>query len=576
LLNDRGCFEHDLTRAELKARGINKRVVGMRMLLESKVVNGVFDKMKARNVAQGHRQALRKGVDYTTVFAAAPDLATARIIQALVVLFGFKRVTLDVLQAYLIGKAEEGQQYPMRYPAGRIREEHRDPKTGEERYALLIGNLYGMPTASRVFSQERDRLLLEELPKRHPGVEIAQMEYGPCLFKIKRKGIGFVSLHVDDADGCFEFAEDGQWWAEATNDLFKTDKQPGIKLVDPGHMLGASRTLNETEDGHREMVLNQVAYIEDMWSRFSHHRKGKRAPSTPMPGKGDDCPPALDEELRPVGVTDEEAREVHELGYRKLIGELLWPARNTSPTVAAGVSMLSKCLHRPSMGAWRSALHLLHFLYANRETGIRFNDRGNLEPVCYYDSGFYQDAIGHKPQYGYVIYWAGGPLVWRSKKHVHIALSSSEAEYMTLTHAYKHVKWLRSLLTEMGFGYMVDKPTKMIGDNKNATDWAVERMITDGNRHIDIQYMKIREVVRKGEVEPVWIKGKMNPSDILTKAVDRTVIEELMKKLTGYEIIEGITERYIDGKLTAEAFTLAMIVKLYHDIRAGKHYKMKL
>ena len=49
-----------------------------------------------------------------------------------------------------------------------------------------------------------------------------------------------------------------------------------------------------------------------------------------------------------------------------------------------------------------------------------------------------------------------------------------------------------------------------------------------------------------------------------------------MKKLTGYEIIEGITERYIDGKQTTEAFALAMLVKLYYDIRAGKHYKMKL
>ena len=49
-----------------------------------------------------------------------------------------------------------------------------------------------------------------------------------------------------------------------------------------------------------------------------------------------------------------------------------------------------------------------------------------------------------------------------------------------------------------------------------------------------------------------------------------------MKKLTGYEIIEGITERYIDGKLATEAFALAMIAKLYHDLRAGKHYKMKL
>ena len=54
-LNDRGCFEHDLTRAELRKRGIHKRVIGMRMLLESKVVNGEWSKAKARNVAQGHK-----------------------------------------------------------------------------------------------------------------------------------------------------------------------------------------------------------------------------------------------------------------------------------------------------------------------------------------------------------------------------------------------------------------------------------------------------------------------------------------------------------------------------------------
>ena len=38
--------------------------------------------------------------------------------------------------------------------------------TGEERYALITGNLYGLPTSARVFSQERDRLLLEEMPRR--------------------------------------------------------------------------------------------------------------------------------------------------------------------------------------------------------------------------------------------------------------------------------------------------------------------------------------------------------------------------------------------------------------------------
>ena len=45
------------------------------------------------------------------------------------------------------------------------------------------------------------------------------------------------------------------------------------------------------------------------------------------------------------------------LGYRKLVGELLWPMRNTSPAIAAAMSTLSKCVHRPSMGAWLAALH---------------------------------------------------------------------------------------------------------------------------------------------------------------------------------------------------------------------------
>ena len=52
---------------------------------------------------------LTKGVDYTTVFVAAPDLATGRIIQALCVLFNFVRAKMDIMQAYLIGKAEKGQ-----------------------------------------------------------------------------------------------------------------------------------------------------------------------------------------------------------------------------------------------------------------------------------------------------------------------------------------------------------------------------------------------------------------------------------------------------------------------------------
>ena len=139
---------------------------------------------------------------------------------------------------------------------------------------------------------------------------------------------------------------------------------------------------------------------------------------------------------------------------------------------------------------------------------------------------------------------------------------------MTLTHAYRHVKWLISLLTEMGFGWMVSDPIECYGDNRNANDWAVEKMISDGNRHIDICYMKIRERVRMGEILPVWIEGKKNPSDILTKAVEKAVIETLMGQLTGREPIEGLTLRDVakDGREFETVDALVAEIYMYADI----------
>ena len=66
-------------------------------------------------------------------------------------------------------------------------------------------------------------------------------------------------------------------------------------------------------------------------------------------------------------------------------------------------------------------------------------------------------------------------------------------------------------------------------------------MMTDGNRAVDICYMKIREVVAKGEILPEWTKGTYNPSDLLTKNVKKDVIDKLLRKLAGDELIDGVT-----------------------------------
>ena len=38
--------------------------------------------------------------------------------------------------------------------------------------------------------------------------------------QIKREEIGYVSIHADDCDAAFQYAEDAEFWMYATNELF--------------------------------------------------------------------------------------------------------------------------------------------------------------------------------------------------------------------------------------------------------------------------------------------------------------------------------------------------------------------
>ena len=104
---------------------------------------------------------------------------------------------------------------------------------------------------------------------------------------------------------------------------------------------------------------------------------------------------------------------------------------------------------------------------------------------------------------------------------------------MTLTHAYKWVMWLRNLLQEMGYPQLVAKPTLMLGDNAQADRWAREAMVTNGNRHIERDFHKIKEAVERNLIEPRTIKGEENTSDMFTKAVSREVTAHLHDMLRG-------------------------------------------
>ena len=538
-LEERDCFRHGLGKQDLFDEGIlpGKKIVGMQMLYDAKLKDGAFERAKARCVVQGHKGAIRKGIDYDTVFAAAPNLAVGRMMKCIAVLLGWTRFAFDLVQAYLMGKAEEDQQYPVRYPEGRIRNKYRKPKSdkfpeGEETYAIVIGNVYGIPTAGRVFAAERERLLLEVLPEK-TGWSVYQCEYEPCMIEITTDlGRVLMNTHTDDCDCIAQHPDDEKRVIDECNKLFSHKGKDGVKVVSPNLMLGVVAHEAKVQ-GVRTLKIEQRAKCEEIYEKYKDERHGKKPPSIPFPLMSTPDHPEIDNDGRVVGVLKAESDAVHKKGFREVCGSLLWPTRNTTPMTMYAASMLSKCMSTPPESAWNTAMHTMHYMYTNRNRGITYSETGNLEPVCYYDSGFNQKKLGTRPQYSFVIFWAGAPIIWASKRHGLTPQSVSEAEFQCLNHAWQQVKYVRELLAEIGFGEWVTRPTLMIGDNRNARDWASERMNTSGNIFFDRRYWTVREQVKLGRILPVWIAGPDNPADVGTKSIDKPVNEKLSPWLCG-------------------------------------------
>ncbi len=80
-----------------------------------------------------------------------------------------------------------------------------------------------------------------------------------------------------------------------------------------------------------------------------------------------------------------------------------------------------------------------------------------------------------------------------------VATSSCEAEYIASCSAAKEAVWLSRLVADLS-GVYNQNSIKVFADNQGVIDSGKNQAITLRNKHIDIQYHYVREVVELGKV----------------------------------------------------------------------------
>lgn len=516
-LQELGVFEHDCTLEDLRSKGIYTSPCPFSICLTYKYdQHGNIDRYKTRFALAGHSGNLQKGIHFDKTFSATPNQHTSRLLQALMVKHKMFRLAMDIKMAYCNANMPNDQLISVRYPTGFTR---KHPETGEELFMILRKNLYGHPAAGKHWQDERNKVILETFNTQ--GWTCHKCVKDPCLFVLSRTIEGvtartYMLIHTDDIDMISEREGDLQ---EVHRML---SKKWECKIIDPSYVLGVKRHI--TMEGDRMCCeLTMTAFVEGMYSSFREHANNRTA-YTPMP---DNTYIYLNPKT-----TDHEADRVLDRGYQRLFGMILWAARGVYPECLQGASMLGRVLSRPTEEAFRAAIHMMKYMYANRNRGLRYTSDDCGDPIAYVDASNKADPTDSKCMFGYCITWQGAAVISYSKKLCHVGLSAGHNEYMALHWVNRHTCWLRDLLREMGLP--ITEATVTYADNTAANLLSEEDIITMGNQFIRTPYHFTKECVADKIVEVKHIPTEDNLADIFTKSVSRQVLERLLPYVTGY------------------------------------------
>ena len=147
--------------------------------------------------------------------------------------------------------------------------------------------------------------------------------------------------------------------------------------------------------------------------------------------------------------------------------------------------------------------------------GLHLNNPSEL--ITYVDLDWGHDTDTCCSVSGYVFLLGKSAVSWSAKQQPMVAASSTEAEYMSVSHTARQGLWLRHLLIELGLTHLRLDPTIIYLDNCSIMELVKESHQHNRTKHIDIQHHFICEQVEDGTYKIVHCPAGQMLADILTK-----------------------------------------------------------
>ena len=467
-------------------------------------------KWKARLNVDGSR--MTKGIHYTDTYAPVASWNSIRLLLTLTAVHSWHTKQLDYVLAFPQAPVEK--ELYMAIPKGfEIDEGKMDD------YALkLHKNVYGQKQAGRVWNNH----LVDILTKR---VGFVQSKVDACVFY---RGKTMYVLYTDDSILA------GPDEAEI-DQIIKDMKKAKLDITIEGDLqdfLGVN--IDRKEDG--TIHLTQPHLIDQIL-------KDLRLDGETVTEKS---VPASSSKLLSRHSSSEPFD--NSFNYKSVIGKLHYLDKGSRSDIAYITHQCARFTSEPKMEHAQALRWLGRYLKATRDKGTILRPREDKDMEIYVDADFSGnwdstetwDRDTACSRHGYIISYAGCPIIWKSQLQTEIALSSTESEYTGLSYALRDGIPMMEILKEMkGLNFPIRSTTpqvhcKVFEDNSGAMEIAKTHKFRPRTKHLNVKLHHFRDYVTRKEITIHSISTTEQLADYLTKPVNESILQKLRHTVMGW------------------------------------------
>ena len=231
--------------------------------------------------------------------------------------------------------------------------------------------------------------------------------------------------------------------------------------------------------------------------------------------------------------------------YRSTVGCLSYIQAMIRPDITMAVQQCARFCTDPKQDHEEAVKRICRYLLKTRDKGLILRPDKSKGLECFVDADWagswsYQssmDPLSTHSRTGFVILYAGCPILWKSKIQSITALSTTEAEYIALSSALREVIGLIHLLEDLNSkGLPIHCATPKIKcrtfeDNMSCVNLATTHRTRPRTKHLSIRLHHFRSHIVNKIITVEHVSTKEQLADIFTKPLPRVQYCKLRDRL---------------------------------------------